>query len=154
VTKKSRATLSWHEARIVSLTHSITQTPRDKAHQSRSKSPTPPFVLIFLASKLNLLVHSGSFHPDKIEPLHIRINTLCFCILFESGVSLFSNSPTLALHEIPSYNAYQVFSTPTQIEKEKKKKKRKDSLYVLTEGTCLELKCSFEGIHVHSIYIY
>ena len=43
VAKRPRATLPWHEARIVSLGHSITQIPRERTHQSRYRSPTPPY---------------------------------------------------------------------------------------------------------------
>lgn len=84
----------WHEARTVSLNHSITQNPRDKTHQSRYKLPQ---CSSFLALKLNLQIQLGSFHLDGMEPLHAGINALCLCIVFESGESFLSNSWTLAM---------------------------------------------------------
>lgn len=46
--KRSRATtIPWHGARIVSLNDSITQTSRDRTHQSRYRSPILPTVPLF-----------------------------------------------------------------------------------------------------------
>jgi hypothetical protein len=116
VAKRSRATPPWHEVRLASLNRAIPRpseiepTNQDIDHLPLPKVPLFGFKNDPVNSVRNLLLQQNWAPACR----NCSINAICFCILFESGVSFFSYLWTLTiLFPSFSYICFHDVSTPT-----------------------------------------